>query len=75
MVHPVVFEYVGYDPNQVTGFAFGMGIERVALLKWDGLATSATTHSLHLDQPRRAHHIDLSLRAAYVLRLTACGAF
>ncbi len=34
MVHPAVFEYVGYDPDQVTGFAFGMGIERVALLKW-----------------------------------------
>ncbi len=35
MVHPVVFEHVGYDPERVTGFAFGMGIERVAMLKWD----------------------------------------
>jgi phenylalanyl-tRNA synthetase alpha chain len=35
MVHPAVFEAVGYDPAAVTGFAFGMGIERVALLKWD----------------------------------------
>ncbi len=35
MVHPGVFEAVGYDPTQVTGFAFGMGIERVAMLKWD----------------------------------------
>jgi phenylalanyl-tRNA synthetase alpha chain len=35
MVHPAVFEYVGYDPAKVTGFAFGMGIERVALLKWN----------------------------------------
>jgi phenylalanyl-tRNA synthetase alpha chain len=35
MVHPAVFEAVGYDPAEVTGFAFGMGIERVALLKWD----------------------------------------
>ncbi|HVG83346.1 MAG TPA: phenylalanine--tRNA ligase subunit alpha [Vicinamibacterales bacterium] len=34
MVHPTVFEFVGYDPDAVTGFAFGMGIERVALLKW-----------------------------------------
>ncbi|MFN2447867.1 MAG: phenylalanine--tRNA ligase subunit alpha [Vicinamibacterales bacterium] len=34
MVHPVVFEYVGYDADEVTGFAFGMGIERVALLMW-----------------------------------------
>ena len=30
-----VFEAVGYDPAEVTGFAFGMGIERVAMLKWD----------------------------------------
>ena len=35
MVHPGVFEAVGYDPAEVTGFAFGMGIERVAMLKWD----------------------------------------
>jgi phenylalanyl-tRNA synthetase alpha chain len=31
MVHPAVFEAVGYDPERFTGFAFGMGIERVAL--------------------------------------------
>ena len=35
MVHPAVFEHVGYDPEQVTGFAFGMGLERVAMLKWN----------------------------------------
>ena len=34
MVHPAVFEAVGYNSDQVTGFAFGMGVERVALLKW-----------------------------------------
>jgi phenylalanyl-tRNA synthetase alpha chain len=34
MVHPAVFEAVGYDPDRYTGFAFGMGIERAALLKW-----------------------------------------
>src|SRR5690606_6979396 len=34
MVHPAVFEAVGYVPEKYTGFAFGMGIERVALLKW-----------------------------------------
>jgi phenylalanyl-tRNA synthetase alpha chain len=33
MVHPAVFEQVGYDPAQVTGFAFGLGIERIAMLK------------------------------------------
>jgi phenylalanyl-tRNA synthetase alpha chain len=34
MVHPAVFEAVGYDADRYTGFAFGMGIERIALLKW-----------------------------------------
>jgi phenylalanyl-tRNA synthetase alpha chain len=34
VVHPAVFESVGYDPERYTGYAFGMGIERVALLKW-----------------------------------------
>jgi phenylalanyl-tRNA synthetase alpha chain len=34
MVHPAVFEAVGYDAERYTGWAFGMGIERVALLKW-----------------------------------------
>jgi phenylalanyl-tRNA synthetase alpha chain len=36
MVDPNVFEYVrenGYDPEEVQGFAFGMGIERIAMLK------------------------------------------
>ena len=32
MVHPSVFEAVGIDPERFTGFAFGMGIERLALL-------------------------------------------
>ena len=34
MVHPAVFEAVGYDPETVTGFAFGLGLERVAMLKY-----------------------------------------
>ena len=34
MVDPAVFEAVGYDPAEVTGFAFGMGIERIAMLKY-----------------------------------------
>ncbi|HJU44010.1 MAG TPA: phenylalanine--tRNA ligase subunit alpha [Vicinamibacterales bacterium] len=34
MVHPAVFEAVGYKADEVTGFAFGMGVERVAQLKW-----------------------------------------
>ncbi len=34
MVHPQVFRGVGYDPEEVTGFAFGMGVERVAMIKF-----------------------------------------
>jgi phenylalanyl-tRNA synthetase alpha chain len=34
MVHPHVLKNVGYDPEQVTGWAFGMGIERIAMLKY-----------------------------------------
>lgn len=33
MVDPVVFKNVGYDPEVVSGFAFGLGVERVAMLK------------------------------------------
>jgi phenylalanyl-tRNA synthetase alpha chain len=35
MVHPAVLEAVGYDPERYTGFAFGTGIERVAMLKYN----------------------------------------
>jgi phenylalanyl-tRNA synthetase alpha chain len=34
LVHPQVFEKVGYDPKKVRGFAFGMGIERITMLKF-----------------------------------------
>jgi phenylalanyl-tRNA synthetase alpha chain len=34
MVHPAVFEAVGYDAERYTGFAWGMGIERVAILRY-----------------------------------------
>jgi phenylalanyl-tRNA synthetase alpha chain len=34
MVDPEVFKMVGYDPEEVTGYAFGMGIERIAMLKF-----------------------------------------
>lgn len=33
MVHPRVLSGVGYDPDKYTGFAFGMGVERVAILR------------------------------------------
>lgn len=34
MVHPKVLENVGYDSNEVSGFAFGLGIERFTMLKY-----------------------------------------
>jgi phenylalanyl-tRNA synthetase alpha chain len=41
MVDPAVFEAVSstrgdnaYDPNAVTGFAFGMGLDRLAMIRW-----------------------------------------
>ncbi len=34
MVHPQVLKNVGYDPEEVTGWAFGMGVERIAMLKY-----------------------------------------
>jgi phenylalanyl-tRNA synthetase alpha chain len=33
MVDPNVFEFVGYDPEEVTGFAFGWGLDRMGLLR------------------------------------------
>jgi len=34
MVDPNVYKYVGYDPDKYTGYAFGMGIERITLLRY-----------------------------------------
>ena len=34
MVDPKLFEFVGYDPEEYTGYAFGMGVERIAMIKY-----------------------------------------
>ena len=34
MVHPALYENVGYDAERYTGFAFGMGVDRIAMLKY-----------------------------------------
>ncbi len=34
MIDPEVFKMVGYDPEQYSGFAFGLGVERIAMLKY-----------------------------------------
>ncbi len=33
MVHPKVFEQAGYDPEDWTGWAFGSGMERIAMIR------------------------------------------
>jgi len=35
MVHPNVLSMCGIDPEEYTGFAFGVGLERIALLKYE----------------------------------------
>ena len=35
MINPQVFERVGYDSDKVSGFAFGLGVERIAMLKFN----------------------------------------
>lgn len=35
MVDPAVFGFVGYDPAKISGFAFGMGVERLAMMKYN----------------------------------------
>lgn len=34
MIHPAVLKNVGYDPEKVSGFAFGLGVERLAMLRF-----------------------------------------
>jgi phenylalanyl-tRNA synthetase alpha chain len=34
MIDPAVLTKVGYDPEQFSGFAFGLGVERIAMLKY-----------------------------------------
>jgi len=34
MIHPDVFRHTGIDPEKYTGFAFGLGIDRVAMLRY-----------------------------------------
>ncbi|OGW61052.1 MAG: phenylalanine--tRNA ligase subunit alpha [Nitrospirae bacterium RBG_16_64_22] len=34
LIHPNVFRAVGYDPEETSGFAFGMGVERIAMLRY-----------------------------------------
>jgi len=35
MLHPQVLRNVGFDPDKVQGFAFGGGLDRIAMVKWD----------------------------------------
>jgi len=35
MIDPEIFKMVNYDPEEYTGFAFGMGVDRIAMLKYE----------------------------------------
>ncbi len=48
MVHPNVFKAAGYDPEEYTGFAFGMGIERIAMIRY-GIADMRLFFENHTD--------------------------
>ncbi len=56
MVHPHVFEMCGIDPDKYTGFAFGMGLERIALLKYE------------IDDMRLLYENDIRLLRQFFLR-------
>ena len=34
MINPALYGFVGYDADRVTGYAFGMGVERIAMLRY-----------------------------------------
>ena len=44
MVNPAVYGFVKYDPERLSGFAFGMGVDRLAMMKY-GVTRSAATVS------------------------------
>ncbi len=52
MVHPNVFRSVGYDPEEWVGFAFGLGVERIAMLKFgiDDIRLFYENHLRFLEQ-------------------------
>ncbi len=56
MVHPRVLEMSGFDPNKYSGFAFGMGVERLAMLKYgiDDIRHFYTNDLRFLQQFKRA---------------------
>ncbi|MBU8905120.1 phenylalanine--tRNA ligase subunit alpha [Desertibacillus haloalkaliphilus] len=56
MVHPRVLEMGGFDPNKYSGFAFGMGVERLAMLKYgiDDIRHFYTNDYRFLQQFKRA---------------------
>lgn len=55
MVHPAVLRYGGYDPEKISGFAFGMGLDRFAMLKYgiDNIQLFFENDVRFLDQFRR----------------------
>jgi phenylalanyl-tRNA synthetase alpha chain len=60
MVHPKVLQNCGIDPNEFQGFAFGMGIERIAMLKY-GIPDLRTFYDSDLRWLRRYGFLPLDI--------------
>jgi phenylalanyl-tRNA synthetase alpha chain len=63
MVHPRVLEYCGIDPARYQGFAFGMGIERIAMLKY-GIPDLRTFYETDLRWLRHYGFVPLDIPTA-----------
>ena len=75
MVDPNVFGFVDYDPEVYSGFAFGMGIERIAMLKHgvNDLGSSSRTTCASCASSDRRHHESSSILASRVRAHRAVG--
>ncbi len=65
MVHPNVLRWVNYDPDEVQGFAFGLGVERLAMIKYgiNDIRAFATNDVRFLRQFARADFMTEGVRA------------
>ncbi len=73
MVHPKVLQNCGIDPAQYQGFAFGMGIERVAMLKY-GIPDLRTFYDCDLRWLRHYGFLPLDIPSLVRGPLTGVGA-
>ena len=73
MVHPKVFENVGYDPEQWTGWAFGFGIERIAMIAGGLTRPNPVRRGMSLYGVRRKQWRSLGWRSIITLLIVMDG--